>query len=106
MKTITTITAMPADNIFRITDIGSYHLVTVTAQEGEDKVEMSFPWAHSIPYMNADVQDAIAICAARVRDTMSQQIERRKNAQTLAQKLLAFIVGEVRYLFSMCKIST
>ena len=104
MKTITTISAMPSPNVFKIANVEDYNLIEVTASEGEHKVSMSFPWAHSIPYMNADVQDAVKKCIDTTQANLLYYLERNRKNETPVDKVLRFLRREIQHLMAMTKL--
>mgnify|MGYP001039914442 CR=1 FL=1 len=107
MKTVTTISAMPSPNIFRIPNVEDYCLIEVTASEGEHKVSMSFPWAHSIPYMDVSVQDAVKKCASVAQDSLAQHLAtlaQKEARMTLVEKFFRFLRREFAYFWGRGKI--
>ena len=104
MKTITTISALPADNIFKIQNVEDYCLIEVTASEGPHSVTMSFPWAHSIPYMDVSVQDAVKKCIDTTQTNLLYYLERNRKNETPVSKVLRFLRREIRHLITMTKL--
>jgi hypothetical protein len=107
IKTVTTISTLPADNDFKIHNVEDYALIEVTAQRGKAAASMSFPWAHSIPYMDISVQDAISKCEETVRASLQNHLDekkRREDAMTPAEKFMRFVRREFAFFKSRAKI--
>ena len=116
MKTKTTLSALPKDNIFRIENVEDYILVEVSAHVEDNEKEsatMSFPWAHSIPFMDAAVQKAITNCQETVKNTLKNRMEEKRRKEmdaeakrTLCEKFFRFLRRELSYFWEMGKLTS
>lgn len=115
ISTKTTISALGVDNPFRINNVEDYALIEVTARSGPHEVVMSFPWAHSIPYMDISVQNAITKCKETAINSLTMHLEgvekRRREAEAkmnwvnkLVNRIVAFARREIGFFFEKAKI--
>ena len=107
MKTKTTISALEQNNEFGISKYQDYARIEVTASEGKESATMAFPWAHTIPFGDVTVQNAINKCQETTKKSLVMHLERRESRnqkRTAAEKFFAFLRREVSYALSMTRI--
>ena len=111
MKTKITMAAMDKNNPFKIGNWMDYAQIDVTAHNadegGKDAVTMSFPWAHSLPYMDVKVQDAISKCRETAEKALRDHLEaraRKEAKMTKWEKIVRFVRREFSYFWKMGKI--
>jgi LmbE family N-acetylglucosaminyl deacetylase len=107
MKTTLERLPMPADNAFKITTRWEeYTLLQVTAEEGKDKVVVSFPWHDSFDPEHPLIKAAVKKTLDTAKDHLLQYLESKKRIEdnkkkkTPCEKLMSAVGRELKFLWS------